>query len=58
MNALDGKKWETITQYTPCEKAIPIKKNDSIYITSEYDLTKHRLYVCPSRLKYVITSTN
>lgn len=55
-NALDGKKWETITRYTPCEKAIPIKKNDSVYITSEYDLTKHRLCVCRSRLKDVITN--
>jgi hypothetical protein len=53
-NALDGKRWETITGYTPCEKAIPIKKGDSVYITSEYDLTKHRLYVSPYYLPYLL----
>ncbi|TLD25685.1 hypothetical protein E2P81_ATG09342 [Venturia nashicola] len=40
---LDGQKWETITAYTPCDTAVPIKKGDKVYITSEYDLTKHRL---------------
>jgi hypothetical protein len=42
-NAPDGKKWETITAYTPCDTPIPIKKGDKVYMTSEYDLTKHRL---------------
>jgi hypothetical protein len=42
-NASDGKKWETITGYTPCEVAVPIKRGDKLYMTSEYDLTKHRL---------------
>jgi hypothetical protein len=42
-NALDGKKWQTITGYTPCDSPIPIKKGDKVYITSEYDLTKYRL---------------
>jgi hypothetical protein len=41
--ALDGQKWETITAYTPCDIPIPIKKGDKVYMTSEYDLTKHRL---------------
>jgi hypothetical protein len=41
--ALDGKKWQTITGYTPCEKPVPIKKGDKVYMTSEYDLTKYRL---------------
>lgn len=41
--SLDGSKWETITGYTPCETPTPIKKGDKVYMTSEYDLTKHRL---------------
>jgi hypothetical protein len=42
-NALDGKAWETISGYTPCDTPVPIKRGDSIYVTAEYDLTKHRL---------------
>lgn len=41
--SLDGSKWETITGYTPCDTPVAIKKGDKVYITSEYDLTKHRL---------------
>jgi len=42
-SALDGQKWETITGYTPCDTPVAIKKGDKVYITSDYDLTKHRL---------------
>jgi hypothetical protein len=42
-NALDGKKWQTITGYTPCEHPIQINKGDKISMSSEYDLTKYRL---------------
>ncbi|KAE9967506.1 hypothetical protein EG328_008157 [Venturia inaequalis] len=41
--SLDGSKWETITGYTPCDTPAAIKKGDKIHMTSEYDLTKHRL---------------
>ncbi|KAF2399482.1 hypothetical protein EJ06DRAFT_53637 [Trichodelitschia bisporula] len=41
--APDGKSWQTITGYTPCDTPVPIKKGDKVYMTSEYDLTKHRL---------------
>ncbi|KAF2400927.1 hypothetical protein EJ06DRAFT_521587 [Trichodelitschia bisporula] len=40
---IDGKKWETISAYTPCDKAIPFRKGDKVSMTSEYDLTKYRL---------------
>jgi hypothetical protein len=42
-NAPDGKKWQTITGYTPCDTPVPVKRGDKVYMTSEYDLTKHRL---------------
>jgi hypothetical protein len=35
--------WETITGYSPCQVAVPIKVGDKVKMTSEYDLTKHRL---------------
>ena len=41
--AIDGKKWETISAYSPCEKAIPFKKGDKVSMSAEYDLTKYRL---------------
>ncbi|QDS68553.1 hypothetical protein FKW77_010920 [Venturia effusa] len=41
--SLDGSKWETITGYTPCDKPVAIKRGDKVRMTSEYDLTKHRL---------------
>jgi hypothetical protein len=40
---LDGKKWQTITAYTPCDTPVQIKKGDKVYVTSTYDLTKYRL---------------
>lgn len=43
VKGLDGSKWATIVEYTPCNDAIKIKKGDKVYITAEYDLTKHRL---------------
>lgn len=42
-NTLDGKKWQTITGYTPCEQPVQIKKGDKVSMSSEYDLTKYRL---------------
>jgi hypothetical protein len=42
-NALNGKKWQTITEYTPCEEPNQIKKGDNVSMTSKYDLTKYRL---------------
>ncbi|KAF2672011.1 hypothetical protein BT63DRAFT_185843 [Microthyrium microscopicum] len=39
----DGKQWESITGYTTCDKPIQVKKGDKIFMTSEYDLTKHNL---------------
>ena len=42
-NGLDGKAWETISGYTPCDVPVPIKRGDKIYVSAEYDLTKHRL---------------
>jgi hypothetical protein len=41
--APDGKPWQTITGYTPCENPTQIKRGDKIRISSEYDLTKYRL---------------
>ncbi|KAF2669195.1 hypothetical protein BT63DRAFT_424927 [Microthyrium microscopicum] len=38
-----GSKWETISSYIPCEKAIAFKKGDKLKMTADYDLTKHRL---------------
>ena len=43
VNALDGKSWQTITSYTPCDHPIKIKVGDKMHMTAEYDLTKHRL---------------
>jgi hypothetical protein len=40
---LGGDKWETITSYTPCDKPIKVKVGDKLKMSSEYDLTKHRL---------------
>jgi hypothetical protein len=40
---IDGQTWETITSYTPCLGPVPIRKGDVLTMTSEYDLTKHRL---------------
>ncbi|KAF2405524.1 hypothetical protein EJ06DRAFT_545987 [Trichodelitschia bisporula] len=40
---IDGKKWETISGYTPCSNAIKIKKGDRLTMTSDYDLTKYTL---------------
>jgi hypothetical protein len=41
--SIDGKKWETILSYIPCEKAIPFKIGDKVKMTATYDLTKHQL---------------
>jgi hypothetical protein len=41
--AIDGQKWETITSYKPCLEPIPLKVGDVLMMTSDYDLTKHRL---------------
>lgn len=43
VSALDGQKWQTISGYTPCDIPVAIKRGDKVQITSEYDLTKHRL---------------
>jgi hypothetical protein len=40
---VDGKKWETISSYTPCHDPIKVAKGDKVVLSSEYDLTKHRL---------------
>jgi hypothetical protein len=44
---IDGKKWETIAAYAPCEDAVKFKKGDKVRMTADYDLTKYRLYVVP-----------
>ncbi|KAF1817033.1 hypothetical protein P152DRAFT_478086 [Eremomyces bilateralis CBS 781.70] len=41
--AIGGEAWETITAYTPCEKAVKVSKGDILSMSAEYDLTKHRL---------------
>ena len=41
--SVNGEKWETITSYTPCLEPVKIKRGDKIKMTSDYDLTKHRL---------------
>jgi hypothetical protein len=41
--ALDGKEWQTIEGYSPCEGPFPVKPGDTLQMTSEYDLTKYRL---------------
>jgi hypothetical protein len=38
-------RWETITGYTRCEKAISIKAGDKLTMEAHYDLTQHRLQV-------------
>ncbi|KAF2666845.1 hypothetical protein BT63DRAFT_457803 [Microthyrium microscopicum] len=38
-----GEKWETITGYTPCNKAIEIKPGDKLAMDSTYDVTSHKL---------------
>ena len=40
---VDGKKWETISSYTPCNDPIKVAKGDKVVLSSLYDLTKHRL---------------
>lgn len=40
---IDGKKWETITGYKVCNDPVKVKKGDRLYMTSEYDVTRHRL---------------
>jgi hypothetical protein len=39
---LNNEPWETIERYTPCD-TIALKAGDKIKMTSDYDLTKHRL---------------
>jgi hypothetical protein len=41
--SVDGKKWETISSYIPCEKAIAFKRGDKVKMTATYDLTRYRL---------------
>jgi hypothetical protein len=40
---VNGEKWETITSYTPCSEPVRIKVGDKVKMTSDYDLTKHKL---------------
>jgi hypothetical protein len=40
---IGAEKWETITSYTLCDKPIQVKKGDILKMSSEYDLTKHKL---------------
>jgi hypothetical protein len=40
---IDGEKWQTISDYVHCEKTVPFKKGDKVYMTAEYDLAKYRL---------------
>jgi hypothetical protein len=40
---VDGKVWETITSYSQCRDPIKVKVGDKVMITSEYDLSKHKL---------------
>ena len=40
---LNGEKWETITSYEECSNPVKIKKGDTLKMTADYDLTKHRL---------------
>jgi hypothetical protein len=39
---LNNELWETIERYTSCE-TIKLNAGDKIKMTSDYDLTKHRL---------------
>jgi hypothetical protein len=39
---LNNEPWETIEHYTSCD-TIKLKAGDKIKMTSDYDLTKHRL---------------
>jgi hypothetical protein len=41
--SINGEKWETITSYTPCLDPVRITWGDKIKMTSDYDLTKHKL---------------
>jgi hypothetical protein len=43
VSTIGGQKWETITSYTPCLEPIKIQPGDKVKMTSDYDLTKHRL---------------
>ncbi|KAF1991429.1 hypothetical protein K402DRAFT_125257 [Aulographum hederae CBS 113979] len=40
---VDGKKWETISGMGECGKSIPVKKGDSLKMSSVYDLAAHPL---------------
>jgi len=39
---LNGQEWETIKATTPCE-TIKLNPGDKVKMTSEFDLTKHKL---------------
>ena len=39
---LNDQAWETIERYTSCD-TIKLKPGDKIKMTSDYDLTKHKL---------------
>ncbi|KAF2663440.1 hypothetical protein BT63DRAFT_461169 [Microthyrium microscopicum] len=40
---IDGKSWETITSYSLCKDPVRIRIGDKLKISSEYDLSRHRL---------------
>jgi hypothetical protein len=40
---IGGQKWETISSYKSCLEPVPLKVGDVLTMTSDYDLTKHRL---------------
>ena len=39
---MDGRSWETIDRYTPCD-SVRLKAGDKVWMSSDYDLTKHNL---------------
>jgi hypothetical protein len=43
VTSVQGETWETIVSYTQCPEAIQIKIGDKLKMTSEYDVSKHKL---------------
>jgi hypothetical protein len=41
--SVKGERWETITTYEPCSGPIKTKFGDTLQISSDYDIRKHRL---------------
>jgi hypothetical protein len=43
--AVGDEKWETIQDYSRCEKSVEIKTGDKLIVESIYDTNAHRLLV-------------